>query len=144
VLCVFGIVEMFEGWFAQVPMPLIGGTIPKWDIVPVLRARKSSLVVLLAAGDCDESEKPLVRPVCNMPSMRLRCSRISLSPASSLIPGSRYMHSALSSVHSLHFGLVPSQRDFLDRHISHYRMSVWFCHVGAVCCNTAMVARRRG
>jgi hypothetical protein len=29
------------------------------------------------------------------------------------------MHSALSSVQSLHFGLVPSHLDFLDRHISH-------------------------
>ena len=143
-LCVFGMVEMFEGWFAQVPIPLIGGTIPKWDMVLVLRAKKSSLVVLLAAGDCEESEKPLVRLVCSMPSMRLRCSRMSLSPASSLMPGSRYMQSALSSVHSLHFGLVPSQRDFLDRHISHYRTSVSYHHVGAVCCNTAMVARRRG
>jgi len=51
--------------------------------------------------------------------MRFRCSRISLSPASSLIPGSRYMHSAFSSVQSLHFGRVPSHRDFRDRHISH-------------------------
>ena len=29
------------------------------------------------------------------------------------------MHSAPSSVHSLHFGFVPSHLDFLDRQISH-------------------------
>lgn len=34
------------------------------------------------------------------------------------------MQSALSSVHSLHFGREPSQRDLRDRHISHYLVSV--------------------
>lgn len=86
----------------------------------MLRAMKSSLVVLLAAGDCDDIEKPLAIFVCKSPSIRFRCSKINLSPASNLMPGSRYMHSAFNSVHNLHFGLVPSQRDFLDRHISHY------------------------
>ena len=32
------------------------------------------------------------------------------------------MHSAPSSVQSLHFGLVPSHRDFRERHISHCSM----------------------
>lgn len=62
VLCVLGMVEMLEGWLVQVPMPLIGCTMPKWGILPVLRARKSSLVELLAAGECDDKENPLVRP----------------------------------------------------------------------------------
>jgi hypothetical protein len=31
----------------------------------------------------------LVRLVCRRPSIRLRCSKMSLSPASNLIPGSR-------------------------------------------------------
>jgi hypothetical protein len=30
-----------------------------------------------------------VRLVCKSPSIRLRCSKISLSPASNLMPGSR-------------------------------------------------------
>jgi len=89
VLCVFGIVEMFDGWLVHVPMPLMGWTMPKWGIVPELRARKSSLVVLLAAGECEDRENPLVMLVCKSPSMRFRCSRINLSPASSLMPGSR-------------------------------------------------------
>ena len=62
VLCVFGIVDMFEGWFVHVPIPLIGWTMPKWDILPVLRPRKSSLVELLAVGECEDSEKPLEMP----------------------------------------------------------------------------------
>jgi hypothetical protein len=35
----------------------------RWAMLPVLRAKKSSLVELLAAGECDDKEKPLVRPV---------------------------------------------------------------------------------
>jgi hypothetical protein len=61
----------------------------------------------------------LANPVDIIALISLSCSKMSLSPASSLIPGSRYTHSALSSEHSLHFGLAPSQRDFRERHISH-------------------------
>ena len=89
VLCVFGMVEMLEGWLVHVPIPLIGWTIPRLGIWPLLRPRKSSLVELLVVGECVANEKVLVRLVCRRPSMRLRCSKISLSPASSLIPGSR-------------------------------------------------------
>jgi len=56
VLCVFGMVEILEGWLVHVPMPLMGWTMPRWGIWPVLRARKSSLVELLAAGECDDKE----------------------------------------------------------------------------------------
>jgi hypothetical protein len=52
--------------------------------------------------------------------MLLKRSKMSLSPASSLIPGSRYTHSAFSSVQSRHFGLLPSHRDLRDRQISHW------------------------
>ena len=62
--------------------------------------------------------------ICSRLSILLRRSRMSLSPASSLMPGSRYMHSAPNSVHSLHFGFVPSHRDFLERHTSHYQRHV--------------------
>lgn len=88
VLCVFGIVEMLEGWLVHVPMPLIGWTMPRLGIWPLLRPRKSSLVALLVVGECVAKEKVLVRFVCKRPSMRFRCSKISLSPASSLMPGS--------------------------------------------------------
>jgi hypothetical protein len=89
VLCVLGMVDMLEGWLVHVPMPLMGCTMPKWGMFPEVRARKSSLVVLLVAGECDDNENPLVRLVCKSPSMRLKCSKMSLSPASSLMPGSR-------------------------------------------------------
>jgi len=51
VVCVFGIVEMFDEVLFQVPIPLIGWTMPKAVILPLERARKSSLVELLAAGE---------------------------------------------------------------------------------------------
>ena len=51
VVCVFGIVEMFEAVLFQVPMPLIVCTKPSAAMLPVDRARKSSVVELLAAGE---------------------------------------------------------------------------------------------
>ena len=51
VVCVFGIVEIFDE-VLHVPMPLmIGWTMPKLAMLPVDRERKSSLVELLAAGE---------------------------------------------------------------------------------------------
>lgn len=56
---------------------------------------------------------------CRSPSMWFSLSSMSLSPASSLMPGSRYMQSALSSVQSLQRGFAPLHRDLRPRQTSH-------------------------
>lgn len=128
VVCIFGIVEMFVCWlgFIHVPRPAMG--MANVLSTPSLGlAIASSLLIpvpLLFVGECGSMDNILAcwltNPVCNRPSMRLSLSRMSLSPASSLTPGSRYTQSAFSSVHSLHLGLAPSHLDFRPRHISHY------------------------
>jgi len=136
VVWLLGIVEMFAD---HVPKPFkgSGGALcgPALVVLRRLRPPISSGpvdAVLLVAGEigppsCPPALVGVVSFDCSSPSIRDSCSKISLSPASSLIPGSRYTQSALSSEQSRHFGLAPSQRDFLLLQISH-----------------AIVARRRG
>ena len=131
----------------------------QWSLFPTrwLDPITSSLspVVALTAG---ENPAPgICMAACcedidswSMLSMRDRCSRINLSPASSLIPGSRYTHSALSSMQSLHLGRDPSQRDLRERHTSHWKITkqtvliFLFSWDGVEQKHTAMIARRRG
>lgn len=88
VVWTFGIVEilMLCGGFAQDPKPtadILGG---------ILMVVSSRLVSLLVAGDVDDRANWGLCPwrfECSRPSMRVNCSSMSLSPASSLMPGSR-------------------------------------------------------
>lgn len=112
-------------WLVHVPRPPLGIIETKLpDEFWIITLSPLSAVPLLMGGEscaiCMAFGWPFARLICRRLSMRFSLSRISLSPASSLIPGSRYMHSAPSSVQSLHFGLVPSHLDFRERQTSHY------------------------
>lgn len=83
-------------------------------------------LLALVAGEVDDGAELWACPPrldCKRFSILERCSRMSLSPASNLIPGSRYMQFALRSLHRRHLGFAPSQRDFLNRHTWHYAAS---------------------
>ena len=74
----------------------LGGALPKAlnTLVvkaPLLRSRRLSSIGLQAAeGEFDAAPlEALLELSCSIDSMRLSLSRMSLSPASSLIPGSR-------------------------------------------------------
>lgn len=115
---------MFVAVADHVPNPPLGMIETKLSLFCTpIRLSPLKAVPLLIFGELCDIPMPLLWPtmfIWRRLSIRPRRSRINLSPASSLIPGSRYMHSAPSSVQSLHFGFVPSHRDFLDRQTSHY------------------------
>ena len=107
----------------EIPIPLMGTELT--EVLRRLECISASDAVWLVAGevaskrgaekfDDDDSSKF----DCKRPSMCARRSRMSLSPASNFTPGSRYTHSALSSVQSLHFGRAPLHLDFLLRQTS--------------------------
>lgn len=113
---------MFVGAL-HVPTPIAGIIVTK--LFAALCMSISSVLIVVAPlteGDPVDSARFDVCPIkldCRRPSILVNLSRINLSPASSLIPGSLYMQSAPSSVQSLHLGLVPSHLDFRERQISH-------------------------
>lgn len=107
-VCILGIVEMLilAGGFTQDPRPTADSR--PWTGKPLgVRVNISSLpmlVSLLVAGEVVDKAKAECgwagRFECSKLSIRVNWSSISLSPASSLIPGSLYTHSALRSEHS--------------------------------------------
>lgn len=104
------------------PRPVAGIMETKLLVLCIITSSLLMVVAPLIEGEPVESARFEVCPMrfdWRRPSILVKRSRMSLSPASSLIPGSRYIHSAPSSVQSLHLGFVPSHLDFRDRHISH-------------------------
>ena len=119
-------VEMLVG-VVQVPRPVAGIIETKLLVLCIMISSLLIVVAPLIDGDPADSARLDVCPRrfdWRSPSILVKRSRMSLSPASNLIPGSRYIHSAPSSVQSLHLGFVPSHLDFRDRHISHWVESV--------------------
>src|ERR1700753_2386677 len=100
VVWLFGIVDMLAD---HVPNPFNGNGLAL-TIFPLVGLRCLLIpssgpvdAVLLVAGDIGPAswtaETGVARFDCKRPSIRDSCSRMSLSPASSLIPGSRYTQS---------------------------------------------------
>tara|TARA_R110002060_G_scaffold49646_2_gene60586 strand:- start:141 stop:398 length:258 start_codon:yes stop_codon:yes gene_type:complete len=84
-------VEMLVG-VVHVPSPVAGIMDTKLLVVCIIISSLLMVVAPLIDGEPVEIailEVCPTRLLCRRPSMRVRCSRISLSPASSLMPGSR-------------------------------------------------------
>lgn len=90
-MCTLGMVEMFVG-VVQVPSPELGSMeTPKLCPFCIITSSLLIFVPPCIEGDPVDKARLEVCPIrfdCSKPSIRARCSKINLSPASSLIPGS--------------------------------------------------------